>query len=75
MAQYPQYATAWYQLGVIMDNQGQTNQAVLTYKQALTINHKYADTHNDLGIIQVAENNLEKAIACFQSAVLTNPKL
>ncbi|WP_375474584.1 tetratricopeptide repeat protein [uncultured Nostoc sp.] len=46
MAQYPQYAPAWYQLGVIMDNQGQTNQTVLAYKQALTINHKYAITHN-----------------------------
>ncbi|MDZ8086985.1 MAG: hypothetical protein RMY16_15710 [Nostoc sp. DedQUE12b] len=26
-------------------------------------------------IIQVAENNLEKAIACFQSAILSNPKI
>ncbi|MBN3907681.1 MAG: tetratricopeptide repeat protein [Nostoc sp. NMS1] len=25
IAQYPQYAPAWYQLGVIIDNQGQTN--------------------------------------------------
>ncbi|MEH2123761.1 tetratricopeptide repeat protein [Nostoc sp.] len=42
ISQYPQYAPAWYQLGVIMSNQGQTNQAVLAYQQALTINPKYA---------------------------------
>ncbi|MEH2329298.1 tetratricopeptide repeat protein [Nostoc sp.] len=41
----------------------------------MTINHKYEYAHNNLGIIQVAENNLEKAIACFQSAILSNPKI
>ncbi|MBN3957411.1 TIGR03032 family protein [Nostoc sp. NMS8] len=71
--QYPQYALAWYQLGVIMDNQGQTNQAVLAYQQALTINPKYEKAHNSLGIVEAARNNLEKAIACFESAILSNP--
>ncbi|MEH2043182.1 hypothetical protein [Nostoc sp.] len=41
----------------------------------MTIHHKYAYTDNNLGIIQVAENNLEKAIACFKSAILSNPKI
>jgi tetratricopeptide (TPR) repeat protein len=39
---YPQYAPAWYQLGVIVDNQGQIDEAILAYQQALTINLNYA---------------------------------
>ncbi|WP_445635254.1 protein O-GlcNAc transferase [Nostoc sp. DSM 114161] len=72
IAQYPQYAPAWYQLGVIMCNQGQIYQAVFAYQKALTINPKYAEAHNSLGMVQVAEKNLEKAIACFESAILSN---
>ncbi|WP_366845096.1 tetratricopeptide repeat protein [Nostoc sp. NMS1] len=36
---------------------------LLAYQQALTINPKYAKAYNNLGIVEVAQKNLEKAIA------------
>ncbi|MHC5914609.1 MAG: tetratricopeptide repeat protein, partial [Nostoc sp.] len=45
----------------------------MAYQQALTINPKYAEAQNNLGIVCVAQKNLEKAIAYFQSAILSNP--
>jgi tetratricopeptide (TPR) repeat protein len=70
--QYPQYAAAWHQLGVIMDSLGQLDQAILAYKQALLINPNYAESHNNLGIIAVGKGDLDEAIICFNQAIRSN---
>lgn len=70
---YPEYAPAWYQIGVILGNQQQNEQAILAYQKTLSINPNYAEAHNNLGILRVALQDFAGAISCFQAAIKSNP--
>jgi predicted O-linked N-acetylglucosamine transferase (SPINDLY family) len=72
LKQNPEYAPAWYQLGVILANTGQTEQAILAYQKALSLNANYAEAYNNLGILAVSHNELEAAITYFQQAINSN---
>ncbi|QLE54208.1 TIGR03032 family protein [Nostoc sp. TCL26-01] len=70
---YPEYAPAWYQIGVILGNQQQTEQAILAYQKTLSINPHHAEAYNNLGILRVAQQDFAGAISCFQAAINSNP--
>jgi predicted O-linked N-acetylglucosamine transferase (SPINDLY family) len=72
LKQNPEYAPAWYQLGVIFANTGQTEQAILAHQKALSLNPNYAEAYNNLGILAVSHNELDAAIAYFQQAINSN---
>ncbi len=73
LAQNPQYAPAWYQLGVIADNLGNKNEAIVAYKKALEIDPNYAQAYNNLGIIYIGNKEIEQAIIYFQQAITSKP--
>ena len=41
--------TAYFNLGVTLDEIGQSDEALNSYKQALVINPDYADAYNNIG--------------------------
>ncbi|MBE9006264.1 TIGR03032 family protein [Fortiea sp. LEGE XX443] len=73
ISQYPHYANAWHQLGIIKERQGKTEEAILAYKKVIEINPHHAQAHNNLGILRVGEKDLVEAIKCFKSAIESKP--
>jgi len=60
-------------LGIVLTQAGETQEAVGEFKLALQLNPGMADTHCRLGIVLQREGKLEEAIAHYQQALRTNP--
>ncbi|MBD2448885.1 TIGR03032 family protein [Nostoc sp. FACHB-152] len=73
LSQYPDYASAWYQLGIIREGQKETDKAILAYQKVIEINPNHAQAHNNLGILRVAAQDLDKSIKCFNAAIESKP--
>ena len=68
-------ADVYYNLGLILQNQGKLDEAITFYQRTLTISPNSADAHNNLGLIFGNQGKLDEAIASFQHALAINPKL
>jgi Flp pilus assembly protein TadD len=49
------------------------NEALGHYRQALRINPRFAEVHNNLGIIMIRKEKLEEAVAHFREALRIKP--
>jgi tetratricopeptide (TPR) repeat protein len=72
----PEYSTAHYNLGVLLQGQNRREEAARQYQ--LTIAHtpdpiEKAQSHNNLGILQMQANNFDAALAEFRMAIALNP--
>jgi tetratricopeptide (TPR) repeat protein len=64
---------AHYNLGIVLSEQGETDQAIDHYRQAVALRPDYAEAHYNLGRLLVAQGHLDDAIAQYERAAAINP--
>jgi Flp pilus assembly protein TadD len=69
----PHNPRAHNNLGNVLDAQGQSEEAMRHYYEALRINPKNAKAHNNLGVSLKREGRLEEAIKHFSEALRIKP--
>ena len=65
----PEYAEAYYNLGITHQEQGRFEEAELNYKKMITFKPNFADVHYNLGILLIELNRLDEAEASFNQAI------
>jgi len=60
VALYPQYADAWYELGVALHEQGHLDQARNAYRQAQNADSKFLKPYRQMAVIAVREKKWEE---------------
>jgi protein O-GlcNAc transferase len=68
----PNNARAFHLRGIAAHQLGRGD-ATSLIGRALTLDPKFAEAHNDLGVILAANGSFADAIACFERAVALNP--
>lgn len=63
-----------YDLGKKLFDEGKLWEAEPLLKDVISMNPRYADVHNKLGIIYNLQGNLRKAAECFENALEINPR-
>jgi tetratricopeptide (TPR) repeat protein len=69
----PTFAKAYYNLGIIYGNAGQTEQAMESYERALIANPNYADAHCNYGLLLQQQGYIDDAIAHYQIFLRLDP--
>ena len=64
---------AHYNLGIALSEQGQTEEAIDHYRQAVALRPDYAEAHYNLGRLLVEQGQLDDAVAHYERAVAINP--
>jgi protein O-mannosyl-transferase len=62
-----------YNLGIVLSEQGETDQAIDHYRNAVALRPDYADAHYNLGRLLVEQGHLDDAIVHYEKAVAINP--
>jgi len=70
----PDYAEAFYNLGVTFREKGDSDRAIDAYKAALKCNNNYANAHNNLGQIFLVKGELDFAVDHLEWAVALSPE-
>ena len=70
----PNYAEAYYNLGVAFQRTHQLDEAIECYREAINAKHAYPTAHNNLGLVDLERGNIETAITSFEWAVAYNPE-
>ncbi|MDP6727821.1 MAG: tetratricopeptide repeat protein, partial [Gammaproteobacteria bacterium] len=69
----PDYAEAYYNMGVALKNKGNLEAAIDSYRQALKIKPDYADAFNNIGNIFKDKGDPEAAIDSYRQALKIKP--
>ena len=69
----PDYADAYYNMGIALKNKGDLEAAIDSYQQALRIKPDYADAYYNMGIALKDKGDLEAAIDSYQQALRIKP--
>jgi protein O-mannosyl-transferase len=64
---------AHYNLGIVLSEQGETDQAIDHYGRAVALRPDYAEAHYNLGRLLVEQGQLDDAIAHYERATAINP--
>ncbi|PYX98907.1 MAG: hypothetical protein DMG63_10565, partial [Acidobacteria bacterium] len=64
---------AHYNLGIVLSEQGETNQAIDHYRRAVGLRPDYAEAHYNLGRLLVEQGQFDDAIAHYERAAAINP--
>ena len=64
---------AHYNLGIVLSEQGEADQAIDHYKRAVALRPDYAEAHYNLGRLLVEQGQLDDAIAHYERATAINP--
>ena len=64
---------AHYNLGVILTDQGDTDQAIDHYQHAVALRPAYAEAHYNLGRLLVGQGRVDDAVAHYEKALEINP--
>jgi len=64
---------AHYNLGIVLSGQGEPDQAIEHYRQAVALRSDYAEAHYNLGRLLVNLGQLNDAVAHYERAVAINP--
>ncbi len=70
----PDYAEAYYNLGVTFREMGNSDSAIIAYQKALNCNNHYANAHNNLGQIFLVKGEFDSAVDHLEWAVALNPE-
>ena len=65
----PDFADAYYNMGVALNDKGDPEAAIESYKQALRIKPDYAEGHSNLGAALQLLNQTEQAVASYEKAI------
>jgi len=69
----PRCWMAHYNLGIVLSEQGEADQAIEHYGQAVALRPDYAEAHYNLGRLLVEHGQLADAIAHYERAAAINP--
>jgi len=69
----PRCWMAHYNLGIVLSEQGEADQAIDHYGQAVALRPDYAEAHYNLGRLLVEQGRLNDAIAHYERAAAINP--
>ena len=69
----PDYAEAYFNLGVVLKASGRLNLAVESYKKAIALLPNYLGAHNNLGNALKQIGRLEEAVVSYQNAIAIKP--
>ena len=69
----PRCWMAHYNLGIVLSEQGEADQAIDHYRQAVALRPDYAEAHYNLGRLLVEHGQLNDAIAHYERAAAINP--
>lgn len=69
------FAGAPYNLGLVLDDRGQSVDAIAAYRRALEIDPGLAEAHNNLGVALTRSGELDSAIAHLKCARASKPEL
>ena len=64
---------AHYNLGIVLSEEGDTDQAIDHYQHAVALRPDYAEAHYNLGRLLVEQGRLDDAVAHYEKAVEINP--
>lgn len=64
---------AHYNLGIVLSNQGEAEQAIGHYRRAVDLRPDYAEAHYNLGRLLVEQGQFDDAIAHYEKAAAVNP--
>lgn len=64
---------AHYNLGIVLSEQGEPDQAIEHYRQAIALRSDYAEAHYNLGRLLVNLGQLNDAVAHYERAAAINP--
>jgi protein O-mannosyl-transferase len=64
---------AHYNLGIVLTERGEADQAIDHYKRAVALRPDYAEAHYNLGRLLVEQGQLDEAIAHYERAAAINP--
>ncbi|NMG22767.1 tetratricopeptide repeat protein, partial [Brasilonema bromeliae] len=69
----PNYAKAYYNLGIALSDQKKLDQAIATYNKAIQLAPNYANAYNNLGLALSEQKKLDQAIAAYNKAIQLDP--
>ena len=69
----PDYADAYYNMGVALNDKGDPEAAIESYKQALRIKPDYAKAYNNMGVALNDKGDPEVAIESYKQALRIKP--
>jgi len=69
----PDYAEAYYNMGVALNDKGDPEAAIESYKQALKIKPDYAEAYNNMGVALNDKGDPEAAIESYKQALKIKP--
>lgn len=73
VAAVPEDAQGHYNLGVALDEQGRTAEAIAQFREAVRIQPSDAKTHNNLGAALARQGNVREAMSHYSEALRLNP--
>jgi len=71
---HPNHGFALNNLGLILMDHGDLDEAVRCFAAALSVNHDDADAHNNLGNVFYRQGELATAVECYRKAIRINPR-
>jgi protein O-mannosyl-transferase len=74
LAKNPGCWMAHYNLGIVLRDQGQTDQAVSHYRQAVALRPHYTEAHYNLARLLAEKREFKDAIAHYEAALTINPE-
>jgi len=73
LAKNPGCWMAHYNLGIALQDQGETDQAITHYRQAIALRSNYAEAHYNLGRLLAEKGELSAAVIHYEKALAINP--
>ncbi len=69
----PNYVDAYYNIGVVLNDQGKIDEAIEAYQKCISLFPNYPDTYVNMGLGLKLQGKLEKAIEAFITALSIKP--
>lgn len=73
VGEYPKYAVAWYELGLVHQQQNKSEDARRAYAEALKADEKYVNPYAQLALLSVAEQKWDETIEWSDKLIKLNP--
>jgi serine/threonine protein kinase/Flp pilus assembly protein TadD len=61
-------------LGVALSDQGNLDEAITAYREAIRLKKDYAAPYNNLGFVLMKKRKVDEAIDCYKKAIALDPK-